>query len=180
MENHKDGCSIIIGFFVGIIICALLGSCKSKANAVSIKTDSVFHNISLKTDNTAIFSNWLRNYIDTSTTWEFAETITYDTNKADSNGISPVSKKETKITKTKRGKSSNESLVKSEETKKSDSSIIDNSVSKAVDSTKKEVTPIPSSHKRNKWKYFWIGIIIGVLSTLVFIYRKKIIDIWQK
>lgn len=183
MENHKGGCPIIIGFIIGILICALLGSCKSKAkveNTVSIKTDSIFHNVSLKTDSTAILSNWLRNYIDTSTTWEFAGTITYDTNKADSNGISPISKKEIKITKTKRGKSGKESLAKSEETKKSDSSIIDNSVSKAVDSTKKAVTPIPNIHKCNKWKYFWVGIIIGVLGTLVFIYRKKIIDIWQK
>lgn len=172
---------IIIGLILGLIICACLGSCKSKAkveSSVSIKADSVFHKVSVKTDSTALFSKWLRNYIDTSVTWEFTETSFYDTDKADSNGVSPISKKVVKASITKNGKSERSNSIKSEAAKTTENTTISDSVGKATDSIKKATYVPPKQNiqkKSSKKKYLIVGVIIGVLVTLYIKYQKKIV-----
>lgn len=197
-DDNQDpflGClSIIAGVVLGLIACALLGSCGSSKSVlkeqsmlhvdstgtadVTVFADSAARRAtnSARVDSSSITTKETSQSVDTTLVVETTETTWYDTDKVDSNGLSPIARKEVKTVVRKTGRTvtqglSNFAITTSSAVADTDSHVAKTVMQKAtvtakVDREQKSKTDARQSRTETKQPKYVAMILFGIAAVI--------------
>lgn len=195
-QDPLTGClSIIVGVVLGLIACALLGSCGSSKSVakeqtelhidstgtanVTVLTATEAHRATNanKVDSSSTVVKETSQSVDTTVVVETTETVWYDTEKADSNGLSPIARKEVKTVVRKTGRTdthglSNFAITTSSAVADTDSHIAQSSLQEStvtakVDKEQRSKTDARQSRTETKQPKYVAMILYGIAAVIL-------------
>lgn len=186
--------SIFLGIVLGLVFCAILGSCGSSKSIIKERTEihvdsigttsvNVFSDStarratnSAKVDSSSIMTKEASQSFDTTFVVETTETTWYDTDKANSNGLSPIARKEVKTVVRKTGRTvtqglSNLIITTSAAVADTDSHVAKTAMQKAtvtakVDREQKSQTDVRQSRTETKQSKYFAMILYGIAAVI--------------